>query len=115
MPVIGDYSLIRMEDGLLLVDMTPSQPVGGWSVEFNMSKRFGAGVSGLTKLVAASGYGNGVSGITIANSGNGNFSVPISSLLTSGLSPGNYACSFLRTDSGSISVIYQGYLSLGPL
>ena len=106
--------MVYQEDVLDSFVMSPPQPIGGWTVEARVSKRFGIGSSGLIVASAASGYGGGVSGITITDSGAGKMTFPINSPATSGFLPGNYATTISRLDSGFNTVLYQGYLILGP-
>jgi hypothetical protein len=53
-----------------------------------------------------------VSGIAVANSGNGTFQVYLNPNDTSGLSDGSYAYVLSRTDSGYASVLTEGFLIL---
>ncbi len=112
MPVLVDFSLSRPESATLTVSMTPAVPIGGWSIQFQALKRFG-GISGLITKSVSSGF-NGLSGITVTNSGQGVFNISLYSSDTSGLSYGNYAYSNMRLDSGFITVLTEGYLQLIP-
>lgn len=114
MPVYGDFRLIQSEDALDTFSMQNPTPIGSWDLQVYVSKRFGIGSSGLIVASAASGYGGGQSGITITNSGNGTFTFPINSPATSGWQAGNYATVISRLDSGYNSVLFLGYLILGP-
>lgn len=109
---LKDFSWVKFDDGSLAVSMTPPQPVGGWDIQFRVTKRFG-GESGLIVKSCASGFA-GVSGITIAASGEGDFTIRLNSLDTSGLSYGNYAYQTMRRNSGAFQVINEGYLLLTP-
>jgi hypothetical protein len=114
MPVQADFQMVKWEDGILTISMTPSVPVGGWDVAFVLDKRFGNDLSsGLVNKSMASGYQNGVSGITLVNSGAGVFNVQINSSDTSGLEPGNYAYRCDRRNSGSYTRLAEGFLILG--
>lgn len=112
MPILTNFGLIRMEDGVLTISIVPSTSIGGWNIEWSLVKRFG-GVTPLVTKSVASGY-NGVSGITIVDSGAGVFNVAINSVDTSGLDPGNYATGADRLTSGRRTSLTQGYLLLGP-
>lgn len=114
MPQYSDTRMIFQEDVLDTFVMSPPQPIGGWTVEARISKRFGIGASGIIVMSAASGYGGGASGITITDSGAGKMTFPINSPATSGWQPGPYATTISRLDSGSVSVLYQGFLLIGP-
>ena len=70
--------------------------------------------SGVFIKSCASGHGDGVSGITVTNSGAGQFQVAIRSVNTSGLDLGNYAYTFIRTDSGFRTTLAEGYVILTP-
>ena len=112
MPVQADFSMSKLEDGVLQINMTPAVPIGGWSILFQVVKRFG-GTSGLIVKSAASGF-NGTSGITVTNSGNGVFNVNIWSADTSGLQFGNYVYNATRTNSGFNTVLSEGVFLLSP-
>jgi hypothetical protein len=108
--ITSDFQLLKYEDGALVINMAPPIPIGGWTLQFAATRRFGS-TSGLIVKNSASGY-NGVSGITVMNSGQGQFQIAIYESDTSGLLPGNYAYTVQRQDSGEASVLAQGYLSL---
>lgn len=112
MAVLVDFTLLRQEDAVLNVSMSPPVAVGGWDIRFQMAKRFGA-ESGLVTKSVASGF-NGQSGITVVNSGQGVFSVRMNSPNTSGREFGNYAFAITRFTSGSQTVLTEGYVMLGP-
>lgn len=112
MPVLADFTIGRYSDGVLTVYMAPPVPVGAWNIQFQTTKRFGGGSGLITKSVS-SGY-NGVSGITITNSGIGVLNVNINSNDTSGLNYGVYAFTLSRLDSGLVSQISEGYLIVTP-
>ena len=112
MPVIVDFSLGKMEDGTLIVSMSPPTSIGGADIRFQVSKRFGS-TSGLILKSVSSGYNN-VSGINVTSSGDGRMSITINSPDTSGMDYGNYAYSLERFTSGSRSIITEGYLMVLP-
>lgn len=112
MPVV-DFAMTQLEDFPLNVGVAPPTPVGGWNVRFQVLKRAG-GTSGLVVLTCASGYGGGQSGITVTNSGHGQFQALIPSRMTSGLDAGSYYHDFTRLDSGSRTCIVQGTMLLLP-
>ncbi len=107
-----NFSLIRGEDAILNVNLNPPTPIGGWNLQFRVNKRFGS-CSGLIFKNSASGF-NGVSGITITNSGQGMFQIGINSVDTSGFQFGNYSFSTTRLDSGNVTVLNTGFLVLLP-
>lgn len=111
MAVQCDFNFARQEDGVLTVSMRPPTSVAGWTIEFNLMKRFG-GEAILTKS-AASGY-NGTSGISIVNLNQGIFNVQIDSIDTSGLAWNNYAYQTLRTNPGSRTELTEGFMVLTP-
>ena len=110
--VLVDFQHVRMDDGILTVSMAPPVAVDGWSIRFEVFKHFG-GVSGMMLKSYASGY-NGVSGITITNSGQGVFNVRLNQVDTSGLEYGNYACQITRMNSGARTVIDEGFITITP-
>lgn len=75
--------------------------------------RFG-GISGIIVKSVASGFAAGQSGFTYLNSGQGQFQVNFNSVDTSGMDYGNFAFAIERLDSGSRTVISEGYLMLSP-
>jgi hypothetical protein len=111
-PIQTNFSLVRLEDGVLAVQMVPSTAIGGWQIEWNLVKRLGSTTPIATRSVA-SGY-NGASGITVTDSGQGMFNITINSVDTSGLNPGNYANGADRLSSGRRSALTQGFLTLLP-
>lgn len=111
--VFTELSLIAYSDGVLTIGLQPPTAIGGWSIDFKMTKRF-RGESGLIQKYCASGYGNGASGITVTNSGQGIFAVRVNEGNTSGLDPGTYAIQAKRTDSGFATSLTQGWLVLLP-
>jgi hypothetical protein len=111
MPIYADFGIGKLEDGTLSVDMRPPVPIGGWSMLFFVQHRFG-GISGIYQASIASGFNN-MSGINITNSGEGQFNVSLPSIWGSGLDFGNYAYSCQRVDSGSRTILAEGFISLG--
>ena len=107
--VYANFVSAVYEDGLLVISMTPEEPVGGWTLQTVVTKRFGG--TPLVSRYMASGY-YGVSGMNIVNSGQGIFSVTLNSSDFSGKDPGNYAFQITRTDSGSRTNLTDGYLML---
>ena len=110
--ILADFSFSKFEDGTLTVTLVPPVPLGGQSIEFNLTKRFGSDSALLTKSLA-SGFNN-VSGLNLINSGAGIFTTKFDSVDTSGLAFGNYAGTFKRTNSGSVTILSEGYLILQP-
>jgi len=93
--------------------MVPPVDMGGWDVRFTMWRRFNyisGSVSGLIRKSMASGYGNGVSGITLTNSGTGIFNVSIAPNDFSGhFDPHAYAYRIERFDSGNANILVEGH------
>ena len=113
MAVELDFTLARREDGTLAINMTPPTNIAGWSLQFTQRRRFqsiSGNVSGLIVKSAASGYGGGVSGITITSSGEGRFTVALFRTDLSGdWDPGTYSYDVQRMDSGSQTVLVHGF------
>lgn len=112
--VIVDFSVPRYSDTIIVVEMSPVEPIGGHDIEFLVQKRVAPDSSGLIRKSAASGYGDGVSGITITNSGIGVMEVVINASDTSGLDAGNYEFICNRLDSGSSTALSMGAFILLP-
>ncbi len=110
MAVYQDFSLIRYEDGVLNFNMEPPEPVGGWSVSFQVFRRFLSTTPLITKSIS-SGFNN-QSGIVVANSGLGQMNITLNAIDTSGFDPGNYAFRIQRLDSGNAFTMTEGYLLL---
>lgn len=111
MPAYGDFSMER--DGTLSVSLPTPTNVAGWRMQYTMWRRFPQGVSGsvsgMVTKVTASGYGGGESGITVASSGEGRWSIALfGSDVSGGLQPGAYSYRFERLDSGSAKVTIEG-------
>ena len=111
MPVSVEISLVRQEDVVATLSMTPPVAISSWSIELNVSKRLGG--TTLFKKSYSSGYDE-VSGIHILDSGAGILSIRINSADTSGWTFGNYAFQVVRLDSGSRTVATEGYLLVTP-
>lgn len=113
--ILQDFRCIRGEDQVLVVNLVNAQPIGGWTVQFQVGKRLGWS-SGLITKSAASGYGGAsgspVSGIAITNSGLGELQIRLTPADTSGLDDGSYPFILERTDSGYATVLTQGFLVL---
>lgn len=109
--VIVDFSFPRYSDAIILLEMSPPEPVGGHSIEFAVYKRIGPDSSGLIVKSVASGF-NGASGITITDSGIGVMETNINSQDTSGLQAGNYEFTFNRLDSGLSTALAMGSIIL---
>lgn len=93
--------------------MTPPTNLGGQDVRFVQWRRGNDAsgyVSGLVLKCMASGYGNGVSGITLVNSGTGEFNVNLTPADFSGhFEPGLFAFKVVRMTSGQEAVLTEGY------
>jgi hypothetical protein len=113
MPVIADFSFVKFDDGTITVGLQDPTPIGGWDIQFVVSKRFDGASSGIVTKSVASGF-NGASGITITDSGQGHFNIALNGIDTSGLEPGNYATRTERTTSGFHTTLTLGYLILLP-
>lgn len=112
MPIQVQAPLVRMEDGLLVVQLTPAVAIGGQSWQFECMNRFG-GVSGRIIKNMSSGF-IAVSGMNIVSSGLGTMNITINSRDTSGLPYGNYAFAVTRLDSGNRTAATEGFLLLLP-
>jgi hypothetical protein len=107
MSCIVDFAQVKFSDGAFVVVLKDPTPVGDWEVEFTLSKRFGD-PSPFIRKSSASGY-NGVSGVTVTSSGNGQWSIPLYNSEVSGKDPGNYAYVFGRTTSGVRTELSKGF------
>lgn len=107
-----DFSLAPNEDGTIQVNLQPPTPIGGWSLRFDMWKRFGSDTPIISKF-AASGF-NGVSGITIVDSGQGVLQVQLFNPEMSGQDFGAYAYRIARTSSGFVTNTTEGYRLCAP-
>lgn len=108
MPIKSEFTLTHGEDALLTFAMTPPVAIGGWPVEFYALHRLGGDSRIFTKSMS-SGFYN-VSGMTIANSGQGIMSISVKSSDTSGIDPGVYVFASDRLSSGSVTRLADGYL-----
>lgn len=108
-----EANLVVTSDGLLNIELQPPTAIGGWSIQFQVSDRFDS-MSGSIIKSCASGYGGGQSGITVTNSGQGQFQTRIYAGETSGWNPGLYAMAATRTDSGFVTPLSKGWLTLLP-
>jgi hypothetical protein len=107
-----DFTLARYADGTLIISMAPPVAIGGWNLRLQVLNNFG-GISGLIQKYSASGL-NGMSGITITDSGNGVMQIQFNSQDTSGMDYGNYAMILEKLNSGSRTPIAEGFLTIGP-
>ena len=104
------FSLHKLEDADITVPLVPETAIGGWSVQMQLSKRFGSTSGHILKSMASGYYG--VSGMNIVNAGQGQFSFTVQSRDTSGMDAGIYAYTIRRIDSGFYTDLTQGYMSL---
>ncbi len=113
MAILTDFSLIRFEDGIISFSLTNPTNITGWSVEFQVKKRFDSCSGRITKSADATFF-NGQSGITFTNAAQGRFNVTINSVDTSGFDFGNYAYSIERQNAGNRTVLTTGFFLLYP-
>lgn len=104
------FSLHKREDATVTIPLTPPTNIQGWGMEFFLSYRFGSTSGRIVKSMASGFYG--VSGMDVENALEGIFNVSVNGIETSGLDAGNYAYTIRRTNSGYVSDVTQGYLSL---
>ncbi len=123
MAISADFYTVQFSDGLLTVTMSPSVNISSWSLRYREFKNFGGGqplvlASGqgsglleenLVEKWCGSGTGNGVSGITILDSGVGMLRVDFPKAEISGREPGAYAYTLDRVDSGQARRVAEGY------
>lgn len=109
--IATDFSMGVGTDNIVTINMVPPVAIAGWSIKFWCCKRFGGKSTPLFEKWYASGY-NGVSGITIVNSGEGIFNVRINAVDTSGFDAGNYANGCDRLSSGAVTQLSEGFLNL---
>ncbi len=112
MPIITDFEIARQEDTLLIINLQPPAPVGGRNMDFVVQKYYG-GISGLIVKSVSSGY-NGLSGITVTDSGQGVVNIQIKAADTSGWNFGAYVFNFFACDSGYRTVFTEGYITVMP-
>ena len=110
MPVFSSFGSIRLEDGVITIGLAPPAAVGGWNVRFGLALRFGG--TEFAVKTSASGYGGGQSGVTVLDSGQGTWQIPINSADTSGLDAVNLAGTMVRLDSGNRTDIWNGFVVL---
>lgn len=110
MPIQTDFSQWRYADGLLTISMTPPVAIGAWSINVDFNKRFGAATPLFRKSIT-SGF-NASSGITITDSGIGSFVVAIDGVNTSGFDAANYVFRATRVDSGFVTPIAEGFMTV---
>ena len=106
MPNFADLTLYKNTDVTLTVSVSGS--VSGMGIQFQMLKRFD-GVSGLVVKTMVSGTALGVSGITPISSG---FRIAVNAAETSGMDEGSYPYRAEKTNSGSRTVIQEGWCLL---
>lgn len=113
MPTPANFTISRRQDMVLTVPLAPPVIIGGWDVRFQVNHNFPLApvLSGLIVKSMASGFYN-VSGMNIVNSGEGIFRININSPDTSGLEMGNYAYTISRTNSGSVTSLTEGYMTV---
>lgn len=107
MPIESDFLLQRDENGNIIITLDTPAPIGGEYLRFQMSKRFGS-ASGIYSAYSNSGM-DGVSGLTITNSGQGKVQIAFEPSHVSGLNAGNYACKLQRLSSGRWTKIWEGF------
>lgn len=107
MPVLIDFTLARSAKGTITMSVDPPTAIGGWTLQFQMTKRPGS-TSGLVTKSMASGYYN-VSGMNITNSGQGVMSINFFPGEVSGMDLGIYAYQIQRLDSGFQTNLTAGW------
>lgn len=107
MATLTDFSLFLIEDGTLSVSLVPPTPLGGFGIQFVMTKRLGGSTIILKSM--NSGYSNGESGVSMVNSGTGVFNVSLYASECSGLDAGAYSYTVNRTTSGKATALTEGY------
>lgn len=112
MPVIQNFTLSKGQDGTVTFYLVPAQPVGGWAIRYDISRRNDSASMFTASIV--SGQTNGASGLTVLNSGQGWFRIALNTSGISGLLYGNYASKLWRTDSGSITTLAEGFCEVTP-
>lgn len=108
-----DFVLDRWDDGSVNLDMAPPANLGGVDLRFHMWRRkpnVSGFVSGLILKSCHSGYGNGVSGITVLDSGAGRISIAVYGADLSGtFTQGIYAYNVVRFLSGQFATLVEGH------
>ncbi len=122
MPVYTDYEMAKFSDGVLTLQMAPPQPIGQWTIRYREMVHFGGGqpyvlasgqasgliVRNLVEKWTSSGMNN-VSGINIIDSAAGILQVRVYEAEVSGRQYGSYPYMVERLDSGSATIIAEGY------
>lgn len=110
MPSEQTLHLIRNQDVVLRVRMTPPRDITGWTIAFVVKTKLGGSTS-ISKSTS--------SGITITSAGRGIIEIALAAADTSGLtissalaSGEGYVWEITRTDSGSRLVLARGQLIL---
>jgi hypothetical protein len=98
-----NFTLIRGQDVILEVKMTPPKSISGYSITFQVKDSIG-GTSRITKTVG--------SGITVTNTGKGVIQISLAAANTSSLSIQSYVWDIRRTDSGYNRELAGGELNL---
>lgn len=111
MPVILDFSLPIQSDATLAVAMQPSTNVSGWTIEFNLMKRFGG--EPRVARSCASGYNN-VSGVNVTDGSLGYFTVSLRRADTSGQDYGVQSYQINRNMSGRFEPLCEGFVTFTP-
>jgi hypothetical protein len=111
MPVVQSFQFIRFQDGLLEIGMLPSEPISGWSINFQVFTRPGGTVPLINKYLA-SGFINGESGMYLVNGAAGVYSVALHAGDTSGFLNANYYYTNTRTDSGNVKELSRGFITM---
>ena len=113
MAILIKVPLGRYEDGTVNLSLNPATNISGWTIAFTISKRFGSD-SPLYSAGVASGF-NGVSGMRVTNGPLGQLTTPIPAHFASGnIEFGNYAMLYKRVDSGAMTDLALGFLTLVP-
>ena len=124
----ANFPSVQYADGSLTITLSPSRPIGNWTIQYREFKNVGGGQplilasgqgSGLieTNLIekwCGSGTGGGASGITVTDSGLGVIRVALPASETSGRDCGAYAYEVFRVDSGYLRQLDQGYRMITP-
>lgn len=127
MPILADWEMVKYTDGLLIVSMSPPQAIGGWTIRYRETIAVGGGqyqvltaaessgnvLRNQIEKYVASGY-NGASGITITDSGVGILQVRVNEADVSGRPYGAYPYQLERLDSGSATVLANGFRLYRP-
>jgi len=112
-PIQQNFQVPIANDVVIVITLTPPQPIGNMDLQFQVCKRAGGGSMPLITKSCVSGF-YGTSGMNILNSGQGEVSVEINATDTSGLDFGNLWYNFGNVQSGSMSSFTVGYISIIP-